>query len=145
VFKLTAQGDESVLWNFGKPGDGGSPSVGVIIDASGNLYGTTTQGGVYGALGGPGGTVFKLTAQGNESVLWSFGNGNDGFSPSGGLIMDKSNNFYGETGGGAYFEGTVFSLTANGSESILWNFGNPSDPNDGSGPTGGLIAVPLAA
>jgi uncharacterized repeat protein (TIGR03803 family) len=83
--------------------------------------------------------VFKLTAQGNESVLWSFGNGNDGFSPSGGLIMDKSNNFYGETGGGAYFEGTVFSLTANGSESILWNLGNPSDPNDGRGPTGGLI------
>jgi uncharacterized repeat protein (TIGR03803 family) len=68
------------------------------MDASGNLYGTTQGGGAYqGVNASLGGTVFELTAQGNETILWSFGNGSDGQDPQAGLIMDASGNLYGTT------------------------------------------------
>jgi hypothetical protein len=130
VFKLsppsTSGGNwtESVLWNFGNGTDGANPFfVRLIMDTGGNLYGTTANGGPYDNLstGGrdSGGTVFKLTAQGNESVLWNFGNGTDGRSPYTGLIVDPSGNLYGTTtGGGAYSGplgngagGTVFEIS----------------------------------
>ena len=38
---------ESILWNFGKGTDGANPSAGLIMDTSGNLYGTTADGGTY--------------------------------------------------------------------------------------------------
>jgi RHS repeat-associated protein len=132
AFKLTPQGQESILWNFGSGNDGAYPTAGLIMDNSSDLYGTTAYGGSYG-----GGTVFKLTPQGQESILWNFGSGIDGNSPAGGLIMDKSGNFYGTTyGGGAYGAGTVFELTPEGEESILWNFGYGTDGQD---PIAGLI------
>ena len=62
---------ESILWDFGNGTDGSSPAAGLIIDAAGNLYGTTNAGGAYG-----GGTVFKLIPPSiagenwSESVLW---------------------------------------------------------------------------
>jgi uncharacterized repeat protein (TIGR03803 family) len=141
VFKLTVQGNESVLWNFGNGTDGQSPVAALIMDTSGNLYGTTISGGAY-----EWGTVFKLTAQGNESVLWNFGNGTDGYEPQG-LIMDTSGNLYGTTAaggayGGPYTGGTVFKLIppstsgGNWTESILWSFGNGTD---GYEPTAGVI------
>ncbi len=150
VFELTPSGgwSESLLWSFGSGADGQNPYAGLFMDGSGNLYGTTGAGGVHG-----GGTVFELTppttAAGNwtESILWSFGNINDGVEPYAGLIMDKSGNLYGTTGaGGVYGGGTVFALmppVASGgtwSESILWNFND----NDASGtgpyqPEGGLL------
>ncbi len=109
---------ESILWNFGNGTDGQTPYANLIMDASANLYGTTGEGGAYGA-----GTVFKLTAGGNESVLWNFGNGTDGAFPKAGLIMDTSGNLYGTTAeGGAYSYGTVFKLTPGGSEPVLWSF-----------------------
>jgi uncharacterized repeat protein (TIGR03803 family) len=111
VFKLTPDGTESVLWSFGNGSDGQTPLASLIRDTSGNLYGTTFAGGAYGL-----GTVFKLTPDGTESVLWSFGNGTDGSQPAAGLITDPSGNLYGTTAhGGAYsgssvFGGTVFKL-----------------------------------
>jgi uncharacterized repeat protein (TIGR03803 family) len=149
VFELTPSGggwSESLLWSFGSGADGQNPYAGLIMDKSGNLYGTTGTGGVYS-----GGTVFELTpptpsgGTWSESILWNFGNVNDGVQPYAGLIMDESGNLYGTTGaGGVYGGGTVFELTPiNGgtwSESILWNFND----NDASGtgpyqPQGGLI------
>jgi uncharacterized repeat protein (TIGR03803 family) len=143
VFELTLSGgwSESLLWNFGSSGaDGQNSSAGLIMDGSGNLYGTTGAGGVYG-----GGTVFALTPPAtpagawNEFILWDFGNVLDGVKPFAGLIMDTTGKLYGTTGaGGVYGGGTVFALTPpaiNGgtwSESILWNF-NDSDPF-GAGP-----------
>ena len=73
------------------------------MDASGNLYGTTSKGGRYGTSSGGYGTVFELTppstSGGNwtESVLWSFGNGSDGATPEAGLVVDNSGNLYGTT------------------------------------------------
>ena len=114
------------------------------MDKSGNLYGTT-----FGVSGN--GTVFELTppaGQGNwtESVLWNFGNPNDGHSPVYRLLMDTGGNLYGTTfGGGDHgqtgFLGTVFELappfTAGGpwTESVLWSFAKSHD----GGPGGSLI------
>ena len=76
-----------------------------------------------------GGTVFELTAQGIESVLRSFGGGDDGNELIAGLIRDASGDLYGTTEfGGAYLWGTVFELTphppagAIGTSQSLWNF-----------------------
>jgi uncharacterized repeat protein (TIGR03803 family) len=123
VFKLDPSGTESVLHNFtGFPTDGSFPPSGLLIDATGNLYGTTE-------LGGPSnfGTVFKLDHSGTESVLYSFGGRPDGSFPLAGLFMDKAANLYGTTlHGGFYDLGAVFKLDTSGTESVLHSFqGSP--------------------
>ncbi len=130
---------EKVLHDFnGK--DGYFPRGGLIFDDSGNLYGTTNIGGVYGV-----GTVFELmpkTGGGwTETVLHDFNNnGIDGEGPDAGLIFDGSGNLYGTTTvGGANLNGTVFELTpktrAGWTETVLYNFNGA----DGSQPVAGLI------
>jgi uncharacterized repeat protein (TIGR03803 family) len=90
---------------------GNAPSGGVVLDAAGNIYGTTIQGGTNSL-----GTVFELVApvgkskKYEEQVLWSF-NGGDGSQPLGGLILDAGN-FYGTTSaGGSSANGVVFEMT----------------------------------
>jgi uncharacterized repeat protein (TIGR03803 family) len=145
VFELTpAAGGtwtEQVLHSFtGNGTDGAYLSAGLILDAAGNLYGTTTNGGTIG-----GGTAFELTpAAGGtwtESVLHNFGNGTDANMPRGGLIFDAAGNLYGaSTSGGAQNAGTVFELTPAGggtwTEQVLHNFGSGTD---GANPYSGLI------
>jgi uncharacterized repeat protein (TIGR03803 family) len=107
VFKLGSKGKETVLHSFTGGADGGGPSAGLIFDAKGNLYGTTTSGGASGF-----GVVFKLSSKGKETVLYSFTGGADGGNPSTGLILDAKGNLYGTapTGGASGF-GVVFKLT----------------------------------
>jgi uncharacterized repeat protein (TIGR03803 family) len=149
VFEYTADGTESILWNFsngksGVHGDGKNPAAGPIEDADGNLYGTTEYGGPYYAgQSKSGGTIFKLSPSGDgwiESILWSFGKGTDGRYPLASLIEDSSGNLYGTTSsGGARGAGTVFELSPSGTnwtESILWSFGNGLD---GAIPQAGVI------
>lgn len=131
VFKITPSGRELVLWSFGAPGDGQMPEGRLVIDSAGNLYGTTLGGGVHNM-----GAVFKITASGAESIVWSFGGWN-GEGPSAGLVMDSTGNLYGTTHfGGAHKCGTVFEITASGAESVLWSFGGPGD---GKYPQGILV------
>jgi uncharacterized repeat protein (TIGR03803 family) len=124
VFKVDTTGDFTVLYSFAAyPNDGEAPFAGLIRDAEGNLYGTTSSGGVYFD-----GTVFKLDASGNETVLHSF-NGTDGLLPFAGLVADAAHNLYGTTfQGGTFGGGTVFKLDAAGTETVLHSFskGNPS-------------------
>ncbi len=120
VFELSPAGGgtwtEKVLWSFGNGADGGSPVAGVIFDATGNLYGTTSAGGTFS----DGGTLFKLSPAGDggggtwtEQVLHNFGNGTDGSSPQAGLVLDGAGNLYGTTyNGGSYGGGTVFRFNA---------------------------------
>ncbi len=133
LFKLSPAGAESVLWSFCGANDGEGPFGGLIQGSDGNLYGMTAFGGLYGA-----GTVFRMTPAGVESVLWSFGNSNDGAVPWGNLVEGSDGNFYGVTSesNGPNFDGTVFKITPAGVETILWTFGNG---NDGQTPYGGLI------
>lgn len=99
VFEISATGTETILHSFaGGTTDGAQPDAGLIMDSAGNLYGTTADGGTYGA-----GTVFKISANGTETVLYSFAGGTtDGAQPEAGLIMDSTGNLYGTTrsGGG---------------------------------------------
>jgi len=108
---------ETVLYSFGTGTDGATPVGGVTLDASGNLYGTTSLGGADGY-----GTIFQLTPGSvwTETILHSFQNTDDGATPYAGLISDTAGNLYGAaTDGGTNGGGTVFELSpANGS----WNF-----------------------
>ncbi|MGB9232941.1 MAG: choice-of-anchor tandem repeat GloVer-containing protein [Terriglobales bacterium] len=134
AFKLDASGNETVLHAFTGPPDGSSPlAEGLVLDAQGNLYGTTYGGGASND-----GTVFKLdTATGAETVLHSFTGSPDGSSPeSGGLTRDAKGNLYGATKqGGANGYGIVFKVDASGNESVLYSF-----TTGGSGP-GNLVSV----
>jgi uncharacterized repeat protein (TIGR03803 family) len=131
VFKLTPSGEETVLHNFSANigSDGNSPQAGVILDAGGNLYGTTLEGG-WGSCHGGCGTVYEISSAGVEKVLWNFEGGTvGGWHPEGGLVMDGAGSLYGTTsaGGGGTGNGCglVFKLSYNGTkwvESVMHRF-----------------------
>ncbi len=129
VFEVdSTTGREKVLHRFSSSRkDGDLPYGGVLRDAAGNLYGTTS-------LSGPGGfgTVFKLDSTGNETVLYAFQLQSGGIEPAAGLIQDTAGNFYGSTIGGA---GNVYKLDPQGNETVLHWFNG----SDGSLPLGNLI------
>jgi uncharacterized repeat protein (TIGR03803 family) len=114
VFKLTPAPEFwkiSVLHNFTGGNDGGTPYAGVVLDAAGNLYGTTSNGGYYEY-----GTVFKLSPSADgkwgETVLHNFKNGRDGLNPQSGVILDSLGNLYGNVkDGGVFDEGLVYEIT----------------------------------
>jgi uncharacterized repeat protein (TIGR03803 family) len=141
VFKISPKGVLTVLYNFCSLSDctdGQFPLAGVILDASGNLYGTTWDGGTN-----DNGTVYKISSDGTETVLYSFGNGaSDGKYPQSNLVMDKSGNLYGTTtygglGSANTGDGTVFEISASGVYSILYDFG-AKGKIDGLNPAAGL-------
>jgi uncharacterized repeat protein (TIGR03803 family) len=145
VFELKPQAGggwtEKVLHSFLVNGtDGYTPDAGVILDAAGNLYGTTFSGG-----SDDNGTVFELTPGSGgvwtETLLHSFqDNGTDGWAPYAGLIFNAGNLYGTTTHGGTFGVGTVFELTpATGggwTESVTSSFNNGTD---GEGPWAGLI------
>ncbi len=119
VFELTSSGGgytESILHSFGFGTDGADPFTGVVLDAAGNVYGTTPIGGTGGD-----GTVYQLLSsnQWAENILVNF-DGANGVNPIGSLIIDTSGNFYGTTlTGGQNGGGVVFKLApSNGG----WNY-----------------------
>jgi uncharacterized repeat protein (TIGR03803 family) len=130
VFKLTPAGVETVLYAFAGGVDGAHPTSALIQGRDGNFYGTTPSGGTNN-----GGTIFKITLAGVETVLHSFAAfdphqadcsapGADGALPSGALIQGNDGNFYGTTSfGGTYCNGTVFEVTPHGAETVLYSFG----------------------
>jgi uncharacterized repeat protein (TIGR03803 family) len=142
VFMLDTTGKETVLYRFGGSPDGANPyDAGLITDATGNLYGTTTYGGNANCVAGCG-TVFKLDTTGKETVLYSFSGGTDGGQPQAGLTMDAAGNLYGTTVAGGRTPcagdgcGTVFKLDTTGKETVLHSFsGSP----DGASPYAGLL------
>jgi uncharacterized repeat protein (TIGR03803 family) len=103
-------------WNFnllasltGNLNVGGSWAS-LVMDAAGNLYGTTASGGVYGE-----GAVFKLSPSNGGwtyTSLHDFVCSTDGCGPHGSVLLDANGNIYGTTaGGGAYYHGTVWEIT----------------------------------
>ncbi|MGD0415528.1 MAG: choice-of-anchor tandem repeat GloVer-containing protein [Terriglobales bacterium] len=101
--KKKGQWEERILHSFSSGKDGANPSAGVVLDAAGNIYGTTYYGGKSGV-----GTVFELIAPAGtdkyykEKVLWTF-NGSDGMLPYGNPILDSAGNLYGTANeGGSY-------------------------------------------
>jgi uncharacterized repeat protein (TIGR03803 family) len=136
VYKLDPDGHETVLYNFTGGADGANPYAGVILDAAGNLYGTTSAGGAAGA-----GVVFKLDPIGHETVLYSFTGGADGGYPVAGVIRDSAGNLYGTTNGGGSGGtcfggcGIVFKLDPSGHETVLHSFTGADGANPFAGVT----------
>jgi uncharacterized repeat protein (TIGR03803 family) len=132
VFKITKTGKETVLHRFTGDPDGANPWAGVVMDAKGNLYGTTVHGGRFNA-----GTVFEISKGGDETVLYSFTGGADGGHPYAGVVMDAKGNLYGTTfDGGASNSGTVFKVSKASKETVLHNFIGGAD---GANPYAGLV------
>lgn len=118
AFKLSPQGNgwvETVLWNFGAPGDASYPMSDLVSDSLGNYYGTSIVGGSAGV-----GAVFKLSPPSaggtawTESVLYSFPLPGSEFGdfPQGSLLIDSHGNLFGTaTGSIAFCCSSVFELS----------------------------------
>jgi uncharacterized repeat protein (TIGR03803 family) len=112
VFEIAApvlQWQESVIYDFTQQ-DGYQPLSGVLLDSSGNLYGTASGGGTDNK-----GVVYELTPSGDswtQTILYSFTGQSDGGRPEGALIQDAEGNFYGSAAlDGAGGGGTAFELS----------------------------------
>jgi uncharacterized repeat protein (TIGR03803 family) len=125
----------TVLHNFKGGTDAANPEAGLVMDANGNLYGTTVAGGTGCTSSGGCGTVFKLAGK-KETVLHRFKGSPDGANPSGGLIFDAAGNLYGVTKvGGANGAGTLFKVDPKGAETVL----SSMDGTGGGEPNGALV------
>jgi uncharacterized repeat protein (TIGR03803 family) len=130
----------TALYAFGNSAihDGSQPTAGFVMDASGNLYGTTTLGGTNNY-----GTVFELspTPKGRwkETILHEFA-AEDGEQPATGLIFDAAGNLYGVAPQGGQFNcGTIFELSPSAGS---WNFNTIysfANNGDGCHPSGPLL------
>jgi uncharacterized repeat protein (TIGR03803 family) len=154
VFKLTPKASggftfQTIHTFLQGEGDGGNPAGSVVLDAAGNIYGTTSNGQIGGC-----GIVYELspTKSGTwkETILHKFRGNKDGCNSSGFVIFDEAGNLFGATasGGGGLNNtfcnngcGTVFELTklANGkfTEKVIHRF--TGENADGRNPLGGLV------
>jgi len=120
----------TVLHQFdGQVDDGAFPQGSIIRDAAGNLYGTTSLPG----------TLFKISANGTESVL-AFVNGSElGDSPTGSLALDGAGNLYGVAEEGSGGAGTIFKVSPKGQGTVLFSFQGGLDNTNPKGPAGGVL------
>jgi uncharacterized repeat protein (TIGR03803 family) len=143
VYKLTPNSDgtwsETILYSFASRPDGYSPAGEVILDATGNIYGTTVFGGALNY-----GLVFELSSNSGayaETILYSFTGHKDQGQPGFPLWMDATGNLYGTNGGVKTGNGAIFKLTRNSdgswSETTIHRF-DPYHNNDGGSPSSGL-------
>ena len=141
VFRITPSGALMTLYSFCSQSgctDGVVPWGGLLQATDGNFYGTTYSGGANGY-----GTVFKITASGTLTTVYSFcskAGCADGELPYAPLLQATNGNFYGTTAsGGANGYGTVFEITPSGTLTTLYSFCSQSGCTDGSNPLARLV------
>ncbi len=150
IFAMTSAGNFTTLYEFCSQGnncaDGWDPRSGLVQGTDGSLYGTTYLGGFQNCVVAGCGTIFKTSATGKFTTLYSFcaQGGNpcaDGENPAGGLIQGPDGDFYGTTtyGGANTTGGTVFKITPSGALTTLYAFCSLANCADGSIPQGALI------
>jgi uncharacterized repeat protein (TIGR03803 family) len=150
VFSLTSSGEERVLHSFNRGSKGINPNGGLVA-VDGIFYGTTDGGGrgcrqeeERGC-----GTVFAITAAGQEHVIYRFKGGTDGSSPAAGPLLWLDGRLYGATSNGGTLCpasggssgpgcGTVFSVDTSGNERVLYRF---RGKRDGASPNAPLLAL----
>jgi len=113
IFKLAPNSSETLLYSFcaqASCADGSNPASGLVVDGSGNYYGTTSYGGDPACDSGCG-IVYKITPGGAQTVLHSFAS-SDGAYPTAGLILGESGTLFGTTAaGGSHQAGVIFGVT----------------------------------
>ena len=140
--------------------DGSAPSGALLLDAPGNLYGSTVSGGGSSQQCSSGagmgcGIVFELVPNSRgrwtENVLYRFQVNSGGAGPNGGLVFDNAGNLYGTAAAAAnccdapifdWGAGVVFQLTpgsAGWSENVLYSFCSQTNCSDGNAPYAGLV------
>jgi uncharacterized repeat protein (TIGR03803 family) len=149
IFKLTGSGKATTLYSFcaNRQGDvcpdGQNPNLALVEGSDGNLYGTTSAGGIDINAGY--GTIFKITLDGTLTTLYDFPAGTSGSTPSSALIEGPDGNFYGTTatgGTGTYGAGgTFFTATPSGDVTYLYNFCSLDNCADGAQPTNLYLAT----
>jgi uncharacterized repeat protein (TIGR03803 family) len=152
LFKITPEGKLHTFYSFCKTWpcpDGAVPQSSLIQGTDGDFYGTTYGGGVNGNFG----TIFKVTAAGALTTLYSFcpdkTDCTDGELPTAGLVQATDGNFYGVAQrGGICLEspcdpflngGVVFRITPAGAYSVLYSFCSQANCADGSNPSAPLV------
>lgn len=132
AYRMDTSGNVTLLHPFSSS-DGAPPYAGLVQASDRNFYGTTYYGGAGGGTGG--GTVFKMDAAGNVTVLHSF-SCTDGCGAIAGLIQGNDGYLYGTTlGGGAFGDGTIFKIDTSGHLTVLHSFSSL----DGWAPYASLI------
>ncbi|HEX3666645.1 MAG TPA: choice-of-anchor tandem repeat GloVer-containing protein [Rhizomicrobium sp.] len=148
IYKLQPNNVFTTFYSFAGGNDGSDPVSPLLEDSSGNFYGTTTEGGGYDNCDDSGfdcGTIFEISSDGNERVLYAFQGEADGSFPMSNLVTDASGNLYGttESGGmGCSLDegcGTIFKLTPDGIKTALYEF---KGGDDGAFPGGNLVMDP---
>jgi uncharacterized repeat protein (TIGR03803 family) len=147
VFRITPDGAlTTMMHNFycvtGNCSDGANPYGGLVLATDGTFYGTTANGGVNGW-----GAIYKITPDGQETLLYSLEGLSGGASPYAGLIQGTDGNFYGTARQGNYSQyldcfggcGTVFKITPGGKFTTLYDFCSQPGCTDGGSPAAGLI------
>lgn len=143
VFRIDSAGNESVLFAFDSAVSGAGPDSTLIEDKAGHLYGVAIEGGPGG-----GGVVFKLSPNGELTILHAFQirNKTSPAVPAGGLLMDNEGNLFGTTYSGGNGNnlpncpadcGTIFRVDPTGKFQLLYQF---TGGVDGSQPFGPLLA-----
>ena len=146
---------ETLLYRFKSSPDAASPEAGVILDASGDLFGTTIAGGAHpdcpGGYQKGCGTVFEIDAAGRERLVYSFAGKPDASEPFD-RLLSSNGVLYGTTAVGGNVSacytyggdgcGTLFKIDAHGRERLLYQFkGNFGRGNgDGQDPMGGVVS-----
>lgn len=140
VFELSSSGTYTILYSFTGVSDGVAPIGGLIMDAAGNLYGTTQGGFVNGS--NDYGSVFEVSPTGQETTLYNFPSTGP-HQPMAALTMDAAGNLYGTAfdGGGTGCPNTagcggLFEIDASGNFSVLYQFEGGSD---GASPVAALL------
>ena len=160
IYQLAPQGSgwaETILYNFSGGADGRQPSSGLVLDASGNIFGSTAFGGNLQLCGGGCGTIFELSPPAHpggawtEQVLYTFQGGFDGQYP-GEMVIGVNGSLFGTTSSGGtpgvqchsnsklkFGCGTVFELTppsqkgGSWTKTVLHTF--PATSADGTSPS----------
>jgi len=117
VFRMSPGGVLNTLYSFKGAADGAAPAATLTIGTDGSFYGVCSEGGTnqYG-------TVFRITASGALTPLYSFTGTNDGGYPQGPLVLGTDGKLYGTTeSGGTNGSGTVFQITTNGVLKTLYS------------------------
>lgn len=151
VYKIDRRGNESVVYQFRGGADGAFPATELLFDEAGNLYGTARGGGIANpdcAFVSGCGVAFRIDRHGEESILYSFKGGADGFGVASGLTRDEAGNFYGTTVAGGDANplctgdgppgtcGTVYKIDRHGNHTVLHTFTGGAD---GYAPYGSLV------